>query len=243
VFSDNIKVQAAPLYGGGHVFVIDNALADPDALVQFAARARPAFAKSAYAAQPGIELQLADSINAKFDNFFRVHLRSFYDARRTLGCNTRLTMTTDSPSALSPIQWLPHRYDQGVADGESLVACALYLFRDTALGGLGFFEPQRTGRETMQLYQDCAMLSGEEVIAKYDLKRGYSTESNRYFKLVRIVPPKFNRLVFFDSAAFHAPQITSSTSLSSEPATARLMLNGFFRCKRNAGRFANRWTS
>jgi hypothetical protein len=243
VFSDNIKVQAAPLYGGGHVFVIDNALADPDALVQFAIRARRAFARSTLGAHAGIELQLADSINARFDNFFRVHLRQFYDARRTLGCNTRLTMTTDSPSALLPIQWLPHRYDSGVAEGESLVSCSLYLFREPSLGGMGFFEPLRSERETKQLFHDCASLAGEKVVSKYALQRGYCTQSSDYFKLVRTVPAKFNRLVFIDGAAFHAPQIMPSTNLSNDPATARLVLNGFFRCKRHAGRFANRWAA
>jgi hypothetical protein len=243
VFSDNIKVQAAPLYGGGHAFVIDNALADPQSMIQFATRARTAFARSALAAQPGLELQLTDSINSKFDNFFRVHLRQFYDARRTLGCNTRLTMTTVKPDDLQPIQWLPHRYDHAVGEGESIVACTLYLFRDESLGGIGFYEPQRSQRETMQLVQDCSELNSIDLERKYRLARGYCTTSNEYFKLIRVVPPKFNRLVFYDGAAFHASHIVAGEKLSDSPLTARLTLNGFFHCKRNAGRFANRWTS
>jgi hypothetical protein len=243
VFSDKIKVHAAPLYHGGHVFVIDNALADPDALIQFAVRARAAFGRSALAAQPGHELHLTDSINSKFDNFFRVHLRQFYDARRTLGCNTRLTMTTLKPRELQPTQWLPQRYDQSVAEGESIVACALYLFRDESLGGIGFYEPQRSEPETTQLIHDCNALNNVDIERKYRLARGYCTTSNEYFKLVRIVPAKFNRLVFYDGAAFHASHIVTGENLSDSPLTARLTLNGFFHCKRNAGRFANRWTS
>jgi Family of unknown function (DUF6445) len=241
VFSENIKVRAAPIYGGGHVFVIDNVLADPDALVQFAARARSAFSRQALGAFPGVELRMIDSFNAKFETFFRLHLRPYFDARRTLKSEARLSLATLAPEQLRASHCIPFRVDRGVSDTDAIIAFELHLFRDEALGGIGFHEPINSVRDTLNLWNDFQNLPDADALRKHRLPRSYCTTSNAYFRLVRVVPPRFNRLVVFDGAAFHAPHIEHPERLTRDIESGRLTLTGKFHCKRSVGRFANRW--
>ena len=48
------------------------------------------------------------------------------------------------------------------------------------------------------------------------------------------VPAKFNRLVVFDGACWHAPDISEAGRLTGDPATGRLVLEGRFACRRRA---------
>jgi Family of unknown function (DUF6445) len=240
VFTENFKIQAAPLYGGAHAFVIDNALADPDALVQFAIRTHNAFARSALASNPGVELRMVESFNAKFDNFFRLHIRRFFDARRTLGAYTRLSMTTLRSNELHAPQWLPHRDDQGLPPDECIVACMLYLFKNDSLGGTGFYVPKVPLQAARRLAHDCGTMPDDVFAETYRVKRGYCTASNDYFELAQVVPSRYNRLVFYDGAAFHTAHLTAPEKLVNDPENGRLTLNGFFRCKRHSNGFADR---
>jgi Family of unknown function (DUF6445) len=240
VFSENFKIQAAPIYGDVHAFVVDNALADPNALVQFAKRVQNAFAPNPLDTFPGIELRMADSFNAKFDNFFRVHLRRFFDARRTLAYYTNLSIATLKPNELRASQCLPHRDDHRTAADECIVACELYLFDDPSLGGTGFYAPKLPPEKMRVLFRDQAQLGNNEFVAKYKIPRNYCTASNDYFDLVQVVQPKYNRLVFYDGALFQSEHIASPEKISMDATTGRLTLNGFFRCKRHASALANR---
>lgn len=241
MFSENIKVRSAPLYGGGHVFVIDNVLADPDALILFAARARSAFSRQALGAFPGVELKMIESFNAKLETFFRLHLRHHFDVRRTLKSEARLSLATLAPEQLRASHCIPYRVDTGKNASDAYVAFELFLFRDEALGGIGFHEPINSVRNTMKLWDDFQHMPDADALRKHRIARAYCTASSDYFRLVRVVPPKFNRLVAFDGAAFHAPHIEQPKRLSREVESGRLTLTGKFRGKRSVGRFANRW--
>jgi Family of unknown function (DUF6445) len=241
VFSENIKVRSAPIYGGGHVFVIDNVLADPDSLVQFASRARSAFSREALGAFPGVELRMIESFNAKFETFFRLHLRHYFDIRRTLKSETRLSLATLTREQLRASHCIPYRIERRVTDSEAIIAFELHLFRDEHLGGIGFHEPINSVRDTMALWNDFQNMPDADALRKHRLVRNYCTASNAYFRLVRIVPPKFNRLVVFDGAAFHSAHIEQPEHLTRDVETGRLTLTGKFHCKRSVGRFANRW--
>jgi hypothetical protein len=241
VFSENLKIQAAPLYGGVHAFIVDHALADPSALVQFAKRTQNAFAPNPLDTFPGIELRMADSFNAKFDNFFRLYLRRFFDARRTLAYYTNLSIATLKAHELRASQCLPHRDDHRAAPDECIIACELYLFDDPSLGGTGFYAPKLPVDKMKSLFQDQAQLSGDAFAEKHKVVRDYCTTSNDYFELVQVVPAKYNRLVFYDGALFQSAHIAAPEKLSGDATTGRLTLNGFFRCKRHASALANRW--
>ncbi len=241
MFSDNFKVTAAPIADGVHAFVIDNALADPDALVQFATKAKSAFRDAAPTNFPGRELRMTDAFSAKFDDFFRIHIRQYFDARRTRSFSTHLSMLTQPSIALHPAQWLPQCDFQGLYTQQTSVVCELNLFRDESLGGTGFYMPRRPLRDIAELVRDANTIDRDDFLAKHKVEPGYCVNTNEYFQLTQVIHAKFNRLVFFDSAMFHAPHITAAEKLSNDPVNARLKLHGNFLCKRHSDGRANRW--
>jgi Family of unknown function (DUF6445) len=241
VFTENFKVTAAPIAEGVHAFVIDDALADPQALVQFASKAKSAFRQAQPATFPGSELRMTDAFSAKFEDFFRRYVRKFFDARRTRNFSTRLSMAIQQPVHLHAAQWLPQREQQSLLEAHSMICAELHLFQDESLGGTGFYRPRQSFRDIATLYRDAQSLSTDAFAARHDIARGYCVASNPYFELTQIIPAKFNRLVFYDGAMFRAPHIATPEKLTSEPATARLVLHGNFLCKRHSDGRANRW--
>ena len=60
--------------------MIDDALLDPDALVDFAARHIDDFVEAGHNAYPGPELRMPDAFSAQLDAFFTAHVRRAFDA-------------------------------------------------------------------------------------------------------------------------------------------------------------------
>jgi Family of unknown function (DUF6445) len=240
VFSENFKVTAAPIAEGVHAFVIDHALADPDALVQFATKTKAAFRDAPPAMFPGIELRMTDAFSAKFDDFFRLHLRKYFDARRTQSYSTRLSMVTQKPQSLHAAQWLPQADLQYLTDTQATICFDLNLYRDESLGGIGFYMPRKQARDIITLIHESQTLSSEAFATKNDLRAGYCVEANPYFQLTQVIPARYNRLVVYDGAMFRAPHITSAEKLTSDAGSGRLMLQGHLLCKRHADGRANR---
>jgi hypothetical protein len=241
VFSENVKVTAAPLFDNVCAFVIDDALADPNALVQFAKTAKSAFKYSPADSFPGIELRMADSFTAKFEDFFRRHLRRYFDARRIAGTNTRLSIHTTPLDELKPMQWLPSREPSAPSREHVVVAATLYLFDDATHGGTDFYFPKKTWQDTIRLYDDSKSLDPTVFTEKYGIKPGYIVDSNDYFQLVQRIPAKRNRMVVYDSAMFFASPIAAPDRLTNDPETGRLTLNAALLCRRHSDGFANRW--
>ncbi len=55
----------------------------------------------------------------------------------------------------------------------------------------------------------------------------YMTESNEIAKLVRTIPPRFNRLIFYSGRIPHNAAISAPDLLSNDARTGRLTLNIF----------------
>jgi hypothetical protein len=241
VFSENVKVTAAPLFDDVYAFVIDDALVDPDALIQFAAKTKSAFKQSPTDAFPGVELRMADSFTAKFEDFFRRYLRRYFDARRVAATSTRLSLHTTPVEALRPMQWLPGREPPAPSRDHAMIAATLYLFDNASFGGTDFYLPKKTWQDTVRLYEDGRSLDAAAYSEKYRIAPGYIGDSNDYFQLVQRIPAKRNRLVVYDGAMFSAPSIVTPETLSTDPASGRLAMNATIVCRRHADGFADRW--
>lgn len=234
MFNLTPRVQALPIHGEHQCFVIDDALLDPDAMVTLAQRHRAAFEESPHNAFPGPELPMPDALSLELDAFFAQHVRAFLGARRTLRLYSRLAMVTRAPDALAPRQWIPHRDRFGVPADECVAASVLYLFRDSAFGGTRFFMPRRAERETAQLVHDSGTDDGAAFAARYGIAQGYPRESTDWFEHVATIPPRWNRIIFYDGELFHCSDIPDAGALSADPTRGRLTLNGFFTCRRRA---------
>jgi hypothetical protein len=240
MFREKAKIHAAPLIPGVHAFVIDDALSNPNALIQFAKKARAAFRAIPVDNFPGVQLRMTDAFTHKIEEFFRLNLREYFEARRILETHSRLSLTTLKPAQLSPQQCLPQRSTEGLPREHIGISMSLCLFEDESLGGIGFYEPEQQPPQIAHLIQNSKTLSADDFATLHPMKRGYCSGSNEYFRLVQTIPAKFNRLIVYDGAMFHAQHITSPEKLSDDPTLGRLSLNALITCRRNSDGFATR---
>jgi hypothetical protein len=212
--------------------VVDDVLADPDALVEFAAARAAEFNSVDFSFYPGIYRMAPEDLVARITEYFMAHARRRFDARRCLEAIVRYSMVTLPPQALSPLQWVCHRDDVGLDPRLSMQASVLYLFRDPEMGGTGFYAPARTLGETGALFADARQLPPPDFAAKYGIFAGYMHAGNDWFHRIGAIPAKWNRLIMYDGAMLHASDIDRPDLLSADPRRGRLTLNGFFTCRR-----------
>ena len=233
-FTPNPIVQRVPIGESQACFVIDDALIDPQRLVDFAAEHARDFSRVDYNAYPGILLPTPGEISERLNAFFTDHLRRLFDARRVMSMHSRLALVTLPPDDLRPYQRVCHSDAMNPDSRQSLQASVLYLFDDLSLGGTSFYQSKLPPFETRQLFDDASSLSNAQFAQRYDMQPGYLCESNRYFHRIGHVPAKFNRLIFYDGAILHSGDILAPEKLSNDPRTGRLTLNGFFTSRRHA---------
>jgi len=234
IFNPRPRIERVALDNGAFVYVVDDALLEPERYVEWAAINAEAFRPVDFNAYPGTYVLLPDPVDEALRQYFTAHMRGLFDARRLEQMHCRLSMVTLPPHALRPYQWLCHsdRYDLDAA--RSIQASVLYLFKDASLGGTSFYAPAKSAEETRQLFRDSAELSGEAFAQRYGLQPGYMHASNAYFTQIGSVPARWNRLIFYDGSLLHSGSIDAPEKLSGDPRTGRLTFNGFFICRRNA---------
>lgn len=232
LFNTTPSVHAVPV-GPKHVcVVIDNALADPDAMVEWAAG--QAYVKPTYP-YPGIVFDAPEALTQQVSNCFAQHARGRLGARRTEGVGMRFSLITVPPQELAPVQWQCHRDRLQVNAPHLLFAASvLYLFKNPALGGTSFYMPKLPPAETSRIVGDSDRLGAAEFSARYGLSAGYMGGSNAYFERVATVGAVWNRMICYDGGQFHSADINTAAALDPNPRTGRLTLNGFFTCRRNA---------
>jgi Family of unknown function (DUF6445) len=234
-FNPDPRIERVPIVEGQWCYVIDDALRDPERLVQFASDQRSGFHIVDYNAYPGLLLPTPGEISEKLNTFFVDHLRRLFDARRVLRMHSRLALVTLPREQLRPYQRICHSDTMSPDPLQSLQASVLYLFRDESFGGTSFYVPKLPLQETRQLFNDAAHLPNAEFTRHYDIQPGYLCESNRYFDRVASVPAKWNRLIFYDGDLLHSGDIREPDKMSPDPRIGRLTLNGFFTSRRRAG--------
>jgi hypothetical protein len=213
--------------------VVDDALAEPEKLLQFAVAQREHFRTSDANSYPGVMLALSDKFTASLGDFFAAHVRRHFDARRTVHVHSRLSIVTLPPNVLKPRQCICHRDKPALDRSHSIQGSVLYLFRDGTFGGTSFYEPSRPAAETSQLFEDANRLPDDIFWEKYGIDRGYQCGSNSWFTRVGEVPARWNRIIFYDAYGLHSGDIGAPDRLTADPLTGRLTLNGFFTSRRN----------
>jgi hypothetical protein len=234
VFNPEPRLQRLDLGQGRFCLIVDDALREPERLVQFAAAQRSAFRAVDFNAYPGIFLMAPDEVGRALDDFFAQHIRRAFDARRIVSSHCRFSIVTLPPAALRPRQWLCHRDGADAQPQQSIQACVLYLFHDSELGGTSFYEPKRSEAEIAQLLHDASVFDAETFRTRYRIEPGYMAGSNAYFECIGRVAAKWNRLIFYDGALMHSGDIPLPEQLSDDPLRGRLTLNGFYTSRRRA---------
>ena len=213
--------------------VIDDALVEPERLVQYAVTHRDGFRPVDFNSYPGNYLKAPATLVQALRDLFVWRLRRHFDARRCVGIHCRFSTVTLPPQALQPIQWLCHRDDLRLPAHLSMQASVLYLFRDPRLGGTSFYAPAGSDAQTEALFDDARRLEPDAFTRRYGIGCGYMHHANDHFRLLGSVTARWNRLIFYDGGMLHSGDISSPSLLSEDPLAGRLTLNGFFTSTRN----------
>ncbi len=224
----NPDIQTLRLKNGQEVFIIDDFVQDPQALVHLAQSVSNQFRIPAGHPYPGPQLDLPAEMAAQLDAYFHRHLRARLQAGPSQGMYGRFSRVTQDSSTLDARQRTCHRDDSGIEPGQMMCALVHYLFGDEQLGGTVLFRSLMSEQETQNLLSDAKTMDGSEFGRKYGIPAGYMTQNNRYFEVIGRVPAKWNRAVFYDGSIFHSGDIQASPA-AYQAGLGRLTVNAFFK--------------
>ena len=227
------RLDVVQLANGAKVYVVDDFVRDPEALVALAHAWIGQFKTLAGQPYPGPQLGLPDAMAAELDGFFRGQLREPLRCGAPLGMLARFSRVVQEPATLDARQRVCHRDDSGLDPSEMMSACVHYLFKDEQLGGTVFFRSLMSEAETARFRGDASALDASAFGDKYGIAPGYMTESNRYFEVIGRVPAKWNRAIFYDGGIFHSGDIRWAAGQAAYQAgLGRLTVNAFFKSRR-----------
>ena len=234
IFNPNAHIEVLPLFDGHHCIIIDDFLREPHSLVNFANKQRSHFRYDGDNYFPGLEMNMGREFALSLEQYFMLQMRRYFAARRQLGVACRISMTTLQAHELNALQRLCHRDADTFPPGVGIAAAVVYLFHNPDLGGTSFYRPKLSADTTRELLSNAQNATSEACTALLKTSPAYLHASNDYFELMQTVPAKWNRAIFYEGTIFHAAHITQPALLNSEPNTARLALNGFFKFKKMA---------
>ncbi len=235
MFNQSPQVRTVAITPRHACLVVDDALLEPERWVDWAVEHRAVFADSPHNAFPGPELALPEPVIERIAAFFALRARGALGGRRTLRSLARLSLTTRRPGELQPRQWMCHVDNAGLEPGRCILAGVLYLFRRAELGGTAFYAPERPIADIAAMKQAAMSLPPAEFSARYGIAPGYMTASNAWFRKLRSVPARWNRLIFYPGTVLHSADIAHPELLDPDPRKGRLTINAFFTCTRKAG--------
>jgi hypothetical protein len=207
------------------VVVIDDYLAEPRTLVDFAAsRAHFAAPKNWYPglrAEPLPQAYVIETLRALhrlIGEVFELPTEGGVDA------NTYFGLATTAPAVLLPLQRLPH-FD---TPNPRQIALLHYLC-DPAHGGTSFFRHRATGYEFMSDERSRSYFDSLSAELREHGPRParYASGSDELFEEVERIDAKFNRLIVYRSRVLHSADVNAALGLSSDPRSGRLTANTF----------------
>ncbi len=227
----DLEVNRLSISGDDFCVVIDEFLADPHALIDYACDKAAEFyvPEKSY---PGLNLVLDERIVADFHRFVRTRMsRQFSFLRGNATLTTGLSMMTFRPRELSIWQRLCHTDIRDVR-GRRKYASLVYLYDNADLGGTAFYRWKRPDivRQALALDAKDNAVAADFLAEHSETFRRppcYLTDSNDLAERLLVVAPRFNRMVFYSGEIPHSAHITSPELLTTDFRAGRLTLNSF----------------
>ena len=226
------SIRRQAISGDHYCVIVDDFLQDPHELIDFAANRSVEFSK-AKSYYPGLFIDVNDDAMTDIHHFIRFQMtKHFPFLRDDLKLSTFLAMATFKPDELSEVQRMCHT-DPAPDPSRKPYAALIYLFENEELGGTSFFnyrkkydllkEVEAMGRED----PDKALEFLLENFPTFRKDADYMTESNEIAELLRTIPARFNRMIFYSGQIPHSAAITAPELLSKDIRKGRLTLNVF----------------
>lgn len=224
-------VKVVPIFDGHQCVIVDNFLAEPETMVEYAVLQRGQFLDSAGNYYPGPELPLTGRFVASVQEAFLLHARTPLKARRVLGVASRLSLVTRRPEQLLPAQRMPHRDSYDLDEMEGVGAMVLYLFQDERFGGTSFFKPKLSPAEMSALLRELKRMEMAGELPVPTAPPTFAIASDEHFEKALTIEPRFNRAIFYNGELFHSAHITAPELMVDDPAAGRLTVNAFIKLR------------
>lgn len=203
--------------------MIDNLVADPQALIDAAERAvylklGPLYPGVRAPAPEAYAAMLFPLLNPLAEEVFGSSIDSDLEL-------CAFSLVTTAPEHLSVAQRIPH-FDGTEADRLAFVH---YLCSEEH-GGTSFYRHRSTGFETVSE----ARLDAYKQALDRDMRSigepvGYISGDTAIFECIRSYPAKFNRMILYRGSALHSGNISAACTLQESARSGRLTMNGFAR--------------
>lgn len=217
-------VEATTIGNGSYpLIVIDDFLAEPDALIEIACQSQN-YANDDSDFYPGLRSPMPAEVRACFTKEFTFLLsRVLGKPELSLRCLFHSFSLTITPAnELKPIQSIPHFDDE---DANKL-AMVLYLFRQD-FGGTSFYRHNKTGFEAItqsnsKSYTNTLM---SQATTEGLPEAAYINGDSHLFSRYHCVKSAFNRCILYPSNILHSGDINTDKGLSAQPSQGRLTAN------------------
>lgn len=207
---------------GEPLLVIDDVMADPQHLVDEAARAKFAPAFGLAGGYPGLRAPAPlDYVEAVARTLFPQIVAAFaLPPVRLARAECNFSLVTQRPETLVASQREPH-----VDTADPLQFAILHYLCGPEHGGTAFYRHGATGFETLT----------EDRLAPYRTARaseppppaGYPARESNAFEQIGGIDAAFDRIAIYRSRLLHSGLIPDPTRLSNDPRTGRLTANIF----------------
>ena len=229
--NSNPKISRLEIVDDKFCLIVDDFLLDPHGTVQFARAHSEEFELQA-SGYPGMLMQGDDKQLADIYGFIRKNVsREMGFFRGGIKLSTFFSIATLRPEELNWAQRMCHT-DPQTEIARANFAGLLYLFENIELGGTGFYRfrnrdivEQATSIGASDPLGALACL--KEHLSMYSESPRYLTESCEVAELLKLIPARFNRAIFYSGDLPHSAYINTPELLSTDVTTGRLTLNFF----------------
>ncbi|HET9638455.1 MAG TPA: DUF6445 family protein [Allosphingosinicella sp.] len=207
------------------VIVVEDALLDPDAAIEQAAQLGFEAADEGRGGFPGVRAQAPPALAEILVEGAMPLIERVFGLRRAslTGLDASFSIVTAPPTALHPMQRIPHI---DTRDPRRL-AILCYLGRG-AFGGTAFFRQDSTGLEQVGPDRfDSYYAARRADLARVPPDGGYPGAGTEGYTETAHFEARFNRLLVYRSCSLHSGIIPSDTRLSADPRLGRLTINIF----------------
>jgi hypothetical protein len=205
------------------VILIEQALAEPEAIVEYAA------SDGAYgpagAAYPGIRRPAPEAYLTNLFETLSPLLRKTFGIpqRQQFRLDSSFSLVTEPPAQLRHNQRVPHIDRSGPFD----LAMVHYLC-GSEFGGTHFFRHRSTGFQRItEAREEAFNAKLNEEMNQQILPSGFPSDEHPLFDRVATVEAAFNRLIIYRAGILHSPAIPFGALYSPDPRRGRLTMTSF----------------